>query len=37
MQYQEKYDSKDTTTISEKLPPLRHVLLAGMGAGIITR
>ncbi|KAG2192736.1 hypothetical protein INT46_000072 [Mucor plumbeus] len=36
MQYQEKYESKDTTIVSEKLPPLRHVLLAGMGAGIIT-
>ncbi|KAK4516271.1 Glucosamine-6-phosphate isomerase (Glucosamine-6-phosphate deaminase) (GNPDA) (GlcN6P deaminase) [Mucor velutinosus] len=35
MQYQQEYD-KDSSSSSEQLPPLRHVLFAGMGAGVIT-
>ncbi|KAF1797438.1 mitochondrial carrier domain-containing protein [Mucor lusitanicus] len=35
MQYQQEYD-KNSSSSSEQLPPLRHVLFAGMGAGVIT-
>ncbi|GAN03789.1 mitochondrial carnitine/acylcarnitine carrier protein CACL [Mucor ambiguus] len=35
MQYQQEYE-KSTSNSSEQLPPLRHVLFAGMGAGVIT-
>ncbi|KAL7333908.1 hypothetical protein PS15p_202752 [Mucor circinelloides] len=35
MRYQEEYDASSPSS-SEQLPPLRHVLFAGMGAGVIT-